>query len=85
MTIPLDPESKLSSEGFEFRKSEASPFVVPVSEYWDISEENSVFFVEFRGIPCTSSGGIEEFTDNDWISISRLVSGFPEQFPEFIR
>lgn len=78
MKVALDPKAELTPKRFEFRKHEASPFVVPVSENRDVPKENPSFLIELRGIPSAGSGGIEEFAYYDRIFGFRLVSGFSE-------
>ena len=84
MTIPFYPESASSLKWLEFREGKASPFVIPISEYRNISKENSVFLIEFGSIPCACTSRIEEFAYNDWIFRFWLVSDFPKLIDDFL-
>lgn len=84
MYILLNSKPEPSSEGFELRKAESAPLVVPISKNGNVSEEDFFFLVKLRRIPSSSSGRIEELADDERIGISRLISGFPEQFENLL-
>lgn len=83
MPVAFDTESEVSSDRFEFRQGETTPFVIPVSEERDVAEEDALLGVELTRIPCPRTCGIEEFTDDDGVGSGFLSSDFREAGEEF--